>query len=150
MNEDYNSVFSLIKKNMTNKNSKVKINYDLNDKNPTMKYNVDKLEDLLGHLRSILVQRGYSGKITRCCVYCCFCCTRRRKIIQNVLLDEGMNIISEKLDIFNIFEQLYKNEINYNKEKIKLTDVIKMSNSCIFKLNSFNKKLYLYSDNVNS
>ena len=40
---------------------KEKINYDLNDKNPTMKYNVDKLEDLLGHLRSILVQRGYSG-----------------------------------------------------------------------------------------
>ena len=40
---------------------KDKINYNLNEKNPTMKYNVNKLDDLLGHLRNLLSQRGYSG-----------------------------------------------------------------------------------------
>ena len=51
-----------------------------------------------------------------------------------------MNIISAKLDIFNIFEQLYKNEINYNNEKMKRIDIIQMSKSCIFILNSLNRK----------
>ena len=45
-----------------------------------------------------------------------------------------MNIISQKLDIFNIFEQLYKNENNKKKEKSKQTDIINMSDNCIFKL----------------
>ena len=40
---------------------KDKINYNLNEQNPTMKYNINKLDDLLGHLRKILSQRGYSG-----------------------------------------------------------------------------------------
>ncbi len=53
-----------------------------------------------------------------------------------------MNIISEKLDIFNIFEQLYKNEYNPEKEKTKKTDIIEMSDSCIFKLNSYYKKIH--------
>jgi Ca2+-binding EF-hand superfamily protein len=40
---------------------KDRINYNLNDKNPTMRYNVEKIEDLLGHLRSILIERRYCG-----------------------------------------------------------------------------------------
>ena len=88
--------------------------------------------------------------MTRACIYCCFCCTGKRKIIDNILLDEGMNIISEKLDIFNIFEQLYKNKINPEKEKARQPDVIEMSDSCIFKLNSFNEKLYYESDYANN
>ena len=87
--------------------------------------------------------------MTRACIYCCFCCTGKRKIIDNILLDEGMNIISEKLDIFNIFEQLYKNEIYIEKEKAKQTNIIEMSDSCIYKLNLFNNKLYDYSESIN-
>ena len=128
LNEDHNSIFSLIKKNMTNKNSKVKIKYGLNNMNISQetKKTEEKIIDKV--------------RLNRCCVYCCFCCARRRKLIQNVLLDEGMNIISAKLDIFNIFEQLYKNEINYNIEKMKRIDIIQMSKSCIFILNSLNRK----------
>ena len=48
--------------------------------------------------------------MTRAWIYLCFLCVRRRKIIQNVLLDEGMNIISNKLDIFNIFDILNRDE----------------------------------------
>ena len=73
-------------------------------------------------------------KITRACVYLCFCFTRRRKIIQNYLLDEGMNIISEKLDIFNIFEKMYKDE--EIMEKIVFNKTIEMSDECKIKLKS--------------
>ena len=38
---------------------KDKINYNLNEKNATMKYNVNKIDDILVHLRSIMIQRGY-------------------------------------------------------------------------------------------
>ena len=40
---------------------KDKINYNLNEKNATMKYNVNKIDDILVHLRSIMTQRGYIG-----------------------------------------------------------------------------------------
>jgi len=40
---------------------KEKINYNLNEKNATMKYNLNKIEDILVHLRSILIERGYTG-----------------------------------------------------------------------------------------
>ena len=40
---------------------KDKINYNLNKKNATMKYNVNKIDDILVHLRSIMIQRGYIG-----------------------------------------------------------------------------------------
>ena len=65
-------------------------------------------------------------KITRAWIYLCFLCVRRRKIAQNVLLDEGMNIISNKLDIFNIFYSLNRSEKLNNKlwknEYIEMSD----------------------------
>ena len=136
LKDDLNNIFSLIKKNMTNKDSKGKIRYNLNDN--IISQETKTKENITDKI-----------KITRCCVYCCFCCSRRRKIIQNILLDEGMNIISEKLDIFNIFQQLYKNEINPEKEKIKQNDIIEMSDNCVFKLNCFSNKLYHESESQN-
>jgi len=77
-------------------------------------------------------------KISRCCVYLCFCFTRKRKIIENILLDEGMKIISEKLDIFNIFEKMYK----YDEKKVINKKIFEMSNNSKIKLNNIdNKKL---------
>jgi len=64
--------------------------------------------------------------MTRAWIYLCFLCVRRRKIIQNVLLDEGMNIISNKLDIFNIFDALNRDEkLNdklWKNEDIEMSD----------------------------
>ena len=82
-------------------------------------------------------------KVTRACIYLCFCFTRRRKIIQNYLLDEGTNIISEKLDIFNIFEKMYKDE--EIMEKIVCNKTIEMSDECKIKIQSLipiNHKFY--------
>jgi hypothetical protein len=39
--------------------------------------------------------------------YFCFLCLRRKKNLQNDLLDKGMTIVYQKLDIFNIFKKLY-------------------------------------------
>ena len=79
-------------------------------------------------------------KVTRAWVYLCFCFTRRRKIIQNYLLDEGMNIVGEKLDVFNIFEKMYKDE--EIMEKIMCNKTIEMSDECKIKLQSIYHKFY--------
>ena len=47
-------------------------------------------------------------RLNRACVYLFFCFTRKRKILENVLLNEGMSLISSRLDIFNIFNKMYK------------------------------------------
>ena len=78
-------------------------------------------------------------KMTRACVYLYFCFTRRRKIVQNFLLDEGMGIICEKLDIFNIFEKMYKDE--EIMEKIVSNNQIEMSGKCKLKLRSIYNKI---------
>ena len=79
-------------------------------------------------------------KMTRAWVYLCFCCARRRKIIQNVLLDEGINIISNKLDVFNIFDKLYRDEKIH--EKLWKHEVIEMSDKCKARLRTINNKIY--------
>ena len=76
-------------------------------------------------------------KINRCSIYLCFCLTRKRKIMQNILLDEGMNIISEKIDIFNIFEKMYK----LDKIKIINKKIFEMSDESKIKLKSIDNNL---------
>ena len=78
---------------------KDRINYNLNDKNPTMKYNVEKIEDLLGHLRSILIERRYCGIMAL-----------RRTFM---LIDENAN----KRIKFNEFQDVFK------KYRFDLSDV---------------------------
>ena len=69
---------------------KDKINYNLNEKNATMKYNVNKIDDILVHLRSIMIQRGYIGIMSM-----------RRTFM---LVDEN----STKEISFNEFEKIFK------------------------------------------
>ena len=73
-------------------------------------------------------------KIARSYIYLCFCCIRRKKKMYNYLLDEGMRIISEKIDIFNIFNKMYRDGEIAEKEAIKNT--IEMSDECKLKLKS--------------
>ena len=71
------------------------------------------------------------------CIYLCFLCVRKRKNIQNILLDEGMKVITEKLDIMNLFKNLYRNEKIQEKE-INQEEIIEMSENCKVNL----RKLY--------
>ena len=43
-------------------------------------------------------------------VHIFFCCIRFPKNMNNLLLDEGMKVITEQLEIFNLFMKLYKEE----------------------------------------
>ena len=81
----------LIKSNKTPFGTiKDKINYNLNEANATMKYNVNKIEDILTHLRSILIERGYTGIMSM-----------RRTFM---LMDENSN----KKISFDDFDKLFK------------------------------------------
>ena len=122
-----NNLFSLRKRVMSNKNEKNQNNLNINNFNQEDK-------ETEGHFINKI-------KMTRACIYLFFCCARRRKIMQNILIDEGMLIISQRLDVFNIFEQLYKNEKILDKEKAKKTDKIEMSDICKLKMKTFNNKL---------
>ena len=77
--------------------------------------------------------------MTRACIYLCFCCARKRTTIQNVLLNEGINIISNKLDIFNIFDKLYRDE--KIQEKLMKLEVINMSDNCKERLSNIHKEI---------
>ena len=66
-------------------------------------------------------------RMNRACIYLWFCFVRRRKIIENYLLNEGMDIISQRLDIFNIFEKVYKAE---QRNEPLTNKIFSMSNEC--------------------
>ena len=62
----------------------------------------------------------------------CYCGKQKRKKIYRILVDEIMNIISNTLDIINIFRKIYStehsnNDLNLNKNQ----DTIQMSKKCI-------------------
>jgi len=50
-------------------------------------------------------------------------CIKRRKKVEKILIDEGMNIIVKKLDIINIFNNIYNNE----KIQERLNDIDKIT-----------------------
>ena len=77
--------------------------------------------------------------LKRSSIYCCFLFIRKRKTIENILLDEGMNVIRENLDIFNIFDKMYRSE----KIHLKLInqEIFEMSDGCKkMLLSKYNKK----------
>ena len=59
-------------------------------------------------------------KISRGYIYFGFFCVRKGKNLNNILLDEGIKIITDKLDLLNIFKHLCINE--KNDEIINMTD----------------------------
>ena len=64
--------------------------------------------------------------------YLCFLFIRKIKNIQNTLLDEGMNVITEKLDILNIFRKINRDD---RIQIISKEDNIEMSEICKAKIN---------------
>ena len=115
---------------------KEKINYNLNERNPTTKYYVNKIEDLMGHLRSILSQRGYTGIMSM-----------RRTFM---IIDENSN----KKITFDKFQQLFKKfryslseeEINnlfnyFDKEGSGFIDYDEFVNGVCGNLNNFRKNV---------
>ena len=87
------------------------------------------------------IGKGSRRKISRLTftkvdLYVCFICTRKRKKIQNVLIDEGMNLFTEKLDVINIFSTLMKLE-DFENFSHKEKEIV-MSDECKNRLQDFN------------
>ena len=61
----------------------------------------------------------------RCFIYFCFFWARKKKNLQNTLIDEGINLYRKKMDIIRFFKKLYKSE-----EKTEETTTITMSEPC--------------------
>ena len=81
-------------------------------------------------------------KLNKFCIYLCFLCIKKRKNISNILLNEGMNIITEYLDIIKLFKKLYKEEkLNENENN---DEIIGMSEECKNNIQAF----YKYMKNV--
>ena len=72
-------------------------------------------------------------------VHICFCCIRKRNNLQNILLDESMNLLSEKLDIINIFKMMCLGKEVKQKYKFDKS-MIHMSNECINSLKKIKSK----------
>ena len=82
----------------SNSEKQYKKKYKKEDK----KTNLDNKRDIHG-----LVEKVTLNKFL---VHIAFCCIRIPKNMKNILLDEGMRVIMEQLEIFNIFMKLYKEE----------------------------------------
>ena len=80
--------------------------------------------------------------MNRACIYCCFLCVRKRKNVENILLDEGINIICERLDVISIFHKIYRIENMENiQKKFGGNNIYSpMSNECKTKLLSLYSK----------
>ena len=72
-------------------------------------------------------------KINKFFIVFAFCCIRKRKNVNNFVLDEGLNIISKRLDVLNIFKRLYFDEKS-QESNLKEKEEIEMSNTCKEKL----------------
>ena len=64
-------------------------------------------------------------------------CAKRRKNVQNILLDEGMAVIAQNLDVVNIFNKIYRDG---KFEDIIKNNSLKMSDECINRLVKLNKR----------
>ena len=134
-----------------NKNNKIFLNeFDINSLNINSKENMktskvkekekDKeketyKEPVTGFERRGIIKRI---KINRFCASLCFLCAKKRKNMQNILLNEGMKIIIEKLDVINLFKKIYRDEkvqskIETNEEIIEMSDDCKKNLHDLFK-----------------
>ena len=78
-------------------------------------------------------------KMNCCCIYFWFCFARKKKNVQNILLDEGMDIIVENLDIMNIFRKIYN--MNKIEQSLKCNGILDMSDQCKLKLKDLTQSM---------
>ena len=122
-----------LEKDINNINNKINIDNRISSEEKIRKSEIEKSNE-----KNInIIDRI---KLNRCAIYFWFCFVRKKKNIHNVLLDEGMDVIVEKLDIMNIFKILHKNSIIQesiaNKE-----DFFEMSEACRLKMQALSKPI---------
>ena len=102
-------------------------NFDSVDKSPEIEKKTRKIIDKI--------------KFSKVDLYLCLFCTRRRKNLQNVLINEGMKLVSQNLDIINIFINQMK--IDNYLEQFKDNQIIILSDECKKGIEKFYYSYYL-------
>ena len=120
-----NEIFS-----MNFSNTKSKSNFQDVEIGNKIAVNDDKKNNMNNESKNIVNK----VRLNRACIYFWFCFARHRKIQDNFLIKEGMNLISRRLDIFNIFEKIYQEE---QRKETVINKVIPMSDECKAGLNRF-------------
>ena len=115
------------------------------DKKEDYKYNLDKTDrkentEINNNENRRIIDRI---KMNCCCIYFWFCFARKKNTIENALLDEGMRIIVENLDIMNIFKKIHSAEL--------MEQTLKNSGKVIDMSDTTKQKIYsLYKSKYNS
>ena len=128
------NITNFIKPESEETKSKNVFKNNIKDENEVIRNSNDNDFDEKAIKETEKTQRKKITKVKFNCVdlYICFLCTRRRKKVENILIDEGMNLFTEKLDVINIFSKLLKleNFENINKDAKPLG----MSDECKIRL----------------
>ena len=100
--------------NLVGKNFKSESNKKIYNNNNTNNYNINNLNITDVKERNTETEKDNKNdkiieriKFNILYTYFCFLCLRRKKNLQNDLLDKGMKLVYKKLDIFNIFKKLH-------------------------------------------
>ena len=132
------STAKIIKKSVFHPENEVKIyNCDELNNDEINIYNIERqVSD------KILDQRRVIKKIDTnlFCTYFCFCFIRKRQNFGNALLDEAMGIITNKLDIYNMFRNLYFIDEIKKNNNYKYNDIV-MSDECKNRLKEVSHKI---------
>ena len=120
-----NEIFS-----MNFSNTKSKSNFQDVEIGNKIAVNDDKKNNMNNESKNIVNK----VRLNRACIYFWFCFVRHRKTQDNFLITEGMDLISKRLDIFNIFEKIYQEE---QRKETVINKVIPMSDECKAGLNRF-------------
>ena len=104
-------------------------------------FSLEMLDNIINKKTEKSNNISYNIKIDCFLIHFFFCWIRKRKNVNNILLDEAMKLINEKLDIFNIFKVITESGRSLdNSEKNEL--VIKMSVECINNLKNAKFKIF--------
>ena len=115
------------------------------DKDEDNNYNIENALQSDGKENSERNQNGNENrriidrvKMKCYCIYFWFCFARKKKNIDNILMDEGMDIVVEKLDIINIFKKIYSADLIEQTLKGS-SNLIEMSDACKQKIHALDK-----------
>ena len=78
-------------------------------------------------------------KMNCCCIYFWFCFARKKKNVQNILLNEGMDVIIENLDIMNIFKKIFN--ISKIEHSFIVNQIFDMSDKCKIKIKDLTESI---------
>ena len=126
------SVGNKVRKNETNRPI---VNENFNESNDVKNENVEIYQRNTNTIRNN--KEAIIKKIKM--NVCCYCFLSKKKSIDVNLIDEGMKVITEKLDIMNLFVKLYGEE-KIQEKLLNDLEGIQMSKDCKYNLKNIKKE----------